>query len=157
MAENHSHKISRVLAGGLFALFFGSLIQALTVFGVITMSSGHVFMVIAFVAGALLLATEVFPFKRTHKIISIVILALVLFVIDLSSVWYVSRRSVQTATARVPASTASPSPTPSPIGATILPSPKVAASPSPRLPKRHLTAKKQKGCNWEDTLLGKCG
>ncbi|HKO42185.1 MAG TPA: hypothetical protein VJU84_02765 [Pyrinomonadaceae bacterium] len=92
-----SHRVSRVVAGGLFALFFGSLIQALTVFGVITMNSGHVFMVIAFIAGALLLTTEILPVKpRKQKILSVLILGLVLLAIDLASVWYTTKETVKT-------------------------------------------------------------
>jgi hypothetical protein len=104
------HQISRVLAGGLFALFFGAFIQALTLFGVITMNSGHVFMFVAFIAGALLLTTEILPVKpRKHKILSVAILGVVLLVIDVASALYASRREQI--------------PTPSPLVVTPAPTP----------------------------------
>jgi hypothetical protein len=98
-AMPRSHRVSRILAGGLFALFFGALIQALTLFGVITMNSGHLFMVIAFLAGALLLTTEILPVKpRKHKILSVVILAVALLAIDLASAFYASHQKNVTPT-----------------------------------------------------------
>jgi|GEM_PF-6846293 len=90
-----SHRISRVLAGGLFALFFGALIQALTLFGVITMNSGHIFMVIAFVAGVLMITTEILPLKPTrHKVAAIVTLGVVLGLIDLVAALYAHKRDI---------------------------------------------------------------
>jgi hypothetical protein len=92
-----SHRISRVLAGGLFALFSGSIIQALTLFGVITMNSGHFFMGIAFVAGVLMITTEILPLRPTrHKVGAIVILGLVLGVIDMAAAWYARKRAAPT-------------------------------------------------------------
>jgi hypothetical protein len=88
-----SHRISRVLAGGLFALFFGAFIQALTLFGVITLNSGHIFMVIAFMAGVLMITTEILPLKPTrHKVGAIVILGVVLGLIDLAAALYAQKR-----------------------------------------------------------------
>ncbi|MDX6443129.1 MAG: hypothetical protein QOH71_203 [Blastocatellia bacterium] len=87
--EPHVNRIGRVVAGGLFAVFMGSLIQAFTLFGVITMNSGHIFMVIAFVAGILMITTELLPLKPTrHKVAAIVILGVVLGIIDAAALYF---------------------------------------------------------------------
>jgi hypothetical protein len=123
--------LSRIAAGGLFALFFGSLIQALTLLGVITMNSGHVFMLVAFAAGALLLTTEILPVKpRRHKVVSVIMLGLVLVAIDVGSVFYVAWRDRKTETSPQTALTPPPTVTATSAPAATSPSPSPAVSKS---------------------------
>lgn len=54
---------TRIVAGGLFALFCAFIIAALALFGVISVTLGHIFMAAAGVVGALLIWTEIIPSK----------------------------------------------------------------------------------------------
>jgi hypothetical protein len=68
-AITKNNSVKRVIAGGLFALFAALLIGALTVFGVINMTLGHVLMILAAIVGSLLVWTEIIPSKPpSHKI-----------------------------------------------------------------------------------------
>jgi len=83
-------RVSRVVSGGLGALFCALIFGALTVFGVINMTLGHVLMSCAWIVGSLLIVTEVIPGKRSrHKVISVCGLAIVLFFGDRAIVVYV--------------------------------------------------------------------
>jgi hypothetical protein len=87
------HPVGRVLAGGLFALFFGALIQAASLYGFIEVNSGHFFMIIAFIAGALIITTEIIPGKPTrHKAGWVLALLAVLLILDLGGAKYAARR-----------------------------------------------------------------
>jgi len=73
-------KVSRVVAGGLVALFFALIIGALTVFGVINMTLGHIFVFLAWIVGSLLIVTEIISGKPTrHKALWVVALAAILY------------------------------------------------------------------------------
>src|SRR5437016_10690286 len=92
--RNPTHRLSSVAAGGLFALFVGLLIQALTIFGVLTVITGHIFMFLAFLVGALIIATEMLPLKPArHKVVSIALLLFVLVTIDVLCAVYGPRPS----------------------------------------------------------------
>jgi hypothetical protein len=126
------HQVSRVLAGGLFALFFGSLIQALTLFGVITVNSGHLFMFVAFVAGSLMIATEILPLKPTrHKVASIVGLFGTLLVIDVACAIYGQTQSPPHESASVQSPEASTATRPSAISPVSSPAVTPTARPTP--------------------------
>jgi hypothetical protein len=94
--SNHSRhmwpvmeKLPRILAGGLFALFLAAITQALSIFGVIEVALGHLFMFVAWVAGSAIIVVEILPLKPTrHKIVGIVILGVLLTLIDLWAVHY---------------------------------------------------------------------
>jgi len=74
---------TRVIAGGLFALFCALVIAALAVFGVINMLLGHLLMFLAAVVGTLIICTEIIPSRPPrHKVISTLILCLLLGVGD---------------------------------------------------------------------------
>jgi hypothetical protein len=149
--QHSSHRVSRVLAGGLFALSFGSLIQSLTVFGVITMNSGHLFMAVAFIAGAFLLTTEILPLKPTrHKVVSVIILGVVLLVIDVAAAFYAAsheQKGKATDGLTLPQSTPLPSQPASPSSSSlpsVSPSPLAAPSLSAKPPKRRTEATEQR-------------
>jgi hypothetical protein len=92
------------------------------------MNSGHIFMLIAFVAGALILTTEILPVKpRKHKVASVIILGVVLSGIDVASALYAARRE-RKAHAQSEALVASPTPT---MTVTSSVSPSILSSPSP--------------------------
>ena len=106
-----TQKVSRVVAGGLFALFLGSITQALQLFGIINATSGHVFMFIAFMVGILIITTEVLPLKPTkHKVAAIIVLAVLLGAIDAAASLYANKRDAGKASSG--ASTAASQPTP---------------------------------------------
>jgi len=95
-------------------------------------------MIIALVAGALLLTTEILPVKpRSHKILSVVILGLVLLVIDVASAFYAARREQKPQAPQTEALTPLASPTALPTNIT-QPSPSpsqiLARSSSPIVP-----------------------
>ena len=93
LVESKSHRISTVVAGGLFALFLALLIQALTLFGVITVNFGHLFMVGAWAVGSLMIVTQLLHLKPTrHKVWSVIALGLALLAIDIG---YAVRRDSQ--------------------------------------------------------------
>ncbi|HEY4354355.1 MAG TPA: hypothetical protein VGN16_01295 [Acidobacteriaceae bacterium] len=56
--------IKHVLAGGLFALFVALIVAAVTVFGVISMVLGHIFIAIAGLVGTVIVWAEIFPQRR---------------------------------------------------------------------------------------------
>jgi hypothetical protein len=61
--------VKRIISGALFALFCALLIGALTVFGLISMTLGHVFMICAAIVGTIIIFTELFPMKTPkHKL-----------------------------------------------------------------------------------------
>jgi hypothetical protein len=91
--EEISYK--RVVAGGLFALFAALMFVALAVFGVISMTLGHIFIALAALVGAAIIWLEVIPSNPTnHKIIGILILWLALWGADFSIVRYKARQNV---------------------------------------------------------------
>lgn len=157
-----SGHLSRVLAGGLFALFFGLLIQAFAVFGVITMTSGHIFMFLAWIVGALLIITEIIPGKPArHKVASVIVLGVVLLGGDLLAVMYATNNVTQEKAApqsSQPSVSATPAQTASPIPA-VVPTQTPTPSPSPSVPKSYSKrpkASQQIPCTAEERLLGKC-
>ncbi len=80
-------EISRVVGGGLIALFCALIIAALTFFGVINTTVGHACMALAWVVGSLLICTEILPGKPTRrKVWSVIGLAVVILVGDRSIV-----------------------------------------------------------------------
>jgi len=84
--------ISRIVAGGLLALFVALIFEALSVFGIISMLLGHLCVLGAGIVGALIIATELIPGKPTkHKAVWIAVLALVLFLFDRWGSEYKSR------------------------------------------------------------------
>jgi hypothetical protein len=85
--EDQDNSLKRIVAGGLFALFFACIVAALTVFGFFSMTLGHVFMVAAAGVGTLIIWTEIIPAKPAkHKIVFTVLLLLVLRVSDFAIV-----------------------------------------------------------------------
>jgi hypothetical protein len=77
----------RIVAGGLFALFFAFIVAALTVFGVINMALGHIFMACSFAVGVLIIWTELIPARPArHKLAFTFALLAVLLVADLAIV-----------------------------------------------------------------------
>lgn len=126
MASSISDRISRVVAGGLFALFVGLLIQAFTVFGVIAVNSGHLFMFFAWGVGSLLIVTEILPLRPTrHKLWSVVGLGITLLVIDVACAGYAAKRESE--------KIAEHAPTPSPSAQIPLGSPSASPPASRRL------------------------
>lgn len=106
-----SGRFSRVLAGGLFALFFGAIMQALAGYGVITTTSGHLFMLFAWVIGVLIITTEIIPGRPTkHKLLWIIGLGVVLLCVDLIAARYASSHEQDKGTTSV-----APTPTPTAI------------------------------------------
>jgi hypothetical protein len=61
--ENQDTSLKRIIAGGLFALFVALFVEALTEFGVISTALGHIFMIAAFIVGALIICSEAKPLK----------------------------------------------------------------------------------------------
>lgn len=83
-----------IFAGGLFALFTALLVAALTVFGIISMILGHMFMLAAAIVGMAIIWTEVFPAKKPkHKFVSSLILVLVFGIADYAIVKHKERES----------------------------------------------------------------
>lgn len=159
-----SSRFRNVLAGGLFALFFGLLIQGLALFGVITMNSGHFFMFGAWVVGALIIITEIFPGKPTkHKVALVIVLGFAFLCIDLISARYAVRREQSEETFKLhPTPTIMPPPnmSPSPTTTTTLAT-ALSPSPSPSARKsrsKHpkVSQRKKAPCDWKGRLLGKC-
>ncbi len=76
-------KLARVVGGGLAALFFALVIAALTVFGVINVVLGHVFMAFAWLVGVVLICTEILPGGRPkHQTWAICGLGLIMVIGD---------------------------------------------------------------------------
>ena len=73
----------RIVAGALFALFVALIIAALAVFGVISMTLGHIFMICACAVGVLIIWTELIPAKPArHKLAFTVALIGIMFIAD---------------------------------------------------------------------------
>jgi len=126
--------ISRVVAGGLFALFFGLLIQALSLLGVITTASGHIFMFFCWLVGALLIVTEIIPGKPArHKVAWVILLGVGLLGVDLMAIMKGPAGATQEKAAFTPSPQPSMSVAPSQTPATPTQSPVLnpAQSPSP--------------------------
>lgn len=80
------------------------------------MGAAHIFMLIAFIAGALLIANELMPGRAfKHKVVSICALGVTLLVLDLICWQYARSREKTTESAR---QSPPPVPTPSPLSAT---------------------------------------
>lgn len=76
-------RMAKIFAGGLFALFCAFCIATLNVFGVISMILGHIFLLLAFAAGAALIATVIIPGKAAkYKVGWIALFAFAMFVFD---------------------------------------------------------------------------
>ena len=65
--NEQDNSLIRIIAGGLFALFWVFVTAALTVFGVISMALGHVFMALAALVGTLLIWTGIPSRSSTFK------------------------------------------------------------------------------------------
>src|ERR1700733_7108974 len=125
MEEDQQSSTKRVVAGGLFALFCALVIAALAVFGIISMTLGHIFMVAACLVGGLLIWTEVIPSKPVkHKVAWTLLLWLLMGGVDF---WIVKHKEAEEITAKQPLiAAAAPTPAPAtapPVGGTKAPYP----------------------------------
>jgi hypothetical protein len=81
--ENAIYRVSRVVGGGLVALFAALLLGALTVFGIINVNLGHLLLFLAWVVGAIFISTELMRGKTAkHKTLAVVGLLLFFLVAD---------------------------------------------------------------------------
>jgi hypothetical protein len=130
--EEQQSSTKRVVAGGLFALFCALVIAALAVFGIISMTLGHVFMFSAGLVGALLIWTEVIPSKAVkHKLAWTMLLWGLMGVADF---WIVKYKKAEALEA--PKSNPLPN-TSTPVAAPL----EVHPVPSPDTPKQPLSPK----------------
>jgi hypothetical protein len=75
---------SRVVSGGFVALLLALLVSALSLFGIVSVTLGHIYICLAWVVGVLLISTEVMPGRPArHKVWSIAILGVVVLAIDI--------------------------------------------------------------------------
>jgi hypothetical protein len=100
----------RIVAGGLLALFVALVVAALTVFGINSMALGHVFMLLAFLVGALLIWTEIIPSRPPkHKLIATLVLFAIMGLGDGEIIRYKKREALipQSAKSKPPMTTRS--------------------------------------------------
>jgi hypothetical protein len=82
-----NRKLVRILGGGLAALFFGFLIAALSFFGVIPMTLGHICLLLAWLVGTVLISTQIIPGRPVrHKRWMSAGLGTILLVLDIGIV-----------------------------------------------------------------------
>jgi hypothetical protein len=93
MEEDQQSSAKRIIAGGLFALFCALVIAALTVFGIISMMLGHIFMSAAGLVGGLLIWTEVIPSRPAkHKMVWTLLLWIIMGGADF---WFVKYKEAE--------------------------------------------------------------
>lgn len=64
---NEENLIVKVIGGSLFALLVAFIVGALTVFGVIAMTLGHIFMICAALVGVVIICAQLFRRLRVRK------------------------------------------------------------------------------------------
>jgi hypothetical protein len=78
-------KVSRIVGGGLIALFCALIIGALALYGIISTNIAHLFMFMAWAVGSLVIWTEIIPGKAPrNKLISVLGLGVVMLAADLT-------------------------------------------------------------------------
>jgi len=94
--------LRRIIAGGLFSLFCAFIFAALAVFGIISVTLGHILMALAAAIGGILIWTELIPSKPPkHKLLATLLLVGLIGGADYLIVRYKSAESAH-ATATAP-------------------------------------------------------